>query len=394
MATSDFILQGFMPRTHTEELAKLLALKDVEHCILSAAFVNMGGVDLVADKIKPIAMHTTFYAGIRNEITSRQALEKLLEIGVKLYVVDTGSNRILFHPKIYTARSKTAGHVNIGSANFTAGGLNNNIEGGLSLSLDLKDEADKKLYKSIEDEFAGLQAKHPKHILRITKASELKKLEEEDRLLDETKVEPPRPITISKSGGGSTGDTLEKIKLAVKPVYKAIKKPPKPKAPTPTPKVVDDTQIEPSTSVSWVHVWDSTALTRRDLNIPKGNDNTNVTGSINLDKGKLDADVDHRHYFRDEVFQELDWKTTKVATVDEAFATFQLVIKGVDHGEFTLRIAHTTSTDSAAYKQNNAMTRLSWGEVKKYVAKDQYIDRTMSLYRDSNDPQRFMIEID
>lgn len=373
-------------------MERLLKLKEVEHCILSAAFVNMGGVALVSQHIKPIAKQVTFYAGIRNDITSRQALEALLDLGVKLYVVDTGSRRVIFHPKIYAARSKVVGHLLIGSANFTAGGLNNNIEGGVSLDLDLKDAADSKLYKSIEDEFAGLQGKHPKHVFQITNAAELKKLEDEDRLLDETKVEPPRPITISKSSDGS-GTTLEKIKLAVKPVYRAIKKPPKPKAPTPAPKVVDETQIEPSTSVAWDFVWESKELERRDLNIPKGNDSTNVTGSISLDKGKLDTDVDHRHYFRDEVFQNLSWKTGKVKTVDEAHATFQLVIAGVDHGEFTLRIAHTTSKE-ASYHQNNAMTRLSWGEVKKYVAKEQYLGRTMSLYRDSNDPQRFMIEID
>lgn len=392
MANSDFILQGFMPRTHTEVLQRLLDLKELEHCILSSAFVNSGGVDLIANYIKPVAKHVTVYAGIRNDITSRQSLEALLGLGINLYVVDTGSRRLIFHPKIYAARSKTVGHLLIGSANMTAGGFNNNIEGGVSVDLDLNDASDAKLYKSIEDEFAGLPKKFPKHVLQIKTASELQKLEDEDRLLDESKVEPPRPITISKGNG--SGDTLERIKLAVKPVFRAVKKAPKPKPPTPSPKVVDDTQVEPSTSVGWVFLWESTDLTRRDLNIPKGNDNTNVTGSINLDKGKLDAEIDHRHYFRDEVFQSLDWKTTKVATVDEAHATFQLVIKGVDHGEFVLRIAHTTSTDSAAYAQRNAMTRLSWGAVKPFIAKEQYIDRTMLLYRDSNDPQHFMIEID
>jgi hypothetical protein len=51
----------------------------------------------------------------------RQGLEALLELGVKLHVVDTGSRRLLFHPKIYLARSKTVGHLVIGSANTGAG---------------------------------------------------------------------------------------------------------------------------------------------------------------------------------------------------------------------------------------------------------------------------------
>lgn len=377
-----------MQRTHSEVLGKLLTLTDVEHCILSAAFVNMGGVDLVAEKIKPIAGQVSFYAGIRNDITSRQSLEKLLDLGVKLYVVDTGSRRIIFHPKIYAARSKSVGHLVIGSANMTAGGLNNNIEGGLSLSLDLKDAGDNTLYKSIEDEFSGLAGKYPKHIVQIKKASELKKLEQEDRLLDESKVEPPHPITISKSSN-SSGDTLEKIKLLVKPVFRAIKK-----VPIPSPRVdAEDEQIDPSMSVGWTFLWESAELTRRDLTVPEQGRNSNPTGSINLDKGRLNDDVDFRHYFRDEVFQELEWKT-KSKTVDEAHAMFKLVIKGVDYGEYELRIGHTTSTDSAAYLQKNAMTRLSWGAAREHIAKEEYIGRTMSLYRDSNDTQHFMIEID
>jgi len=56
---------------------------------------------------------------------------------------------------------------------------------------------------------------------------------------------------------------------------------------------------------------ESTDLTRRDLNIPKGNDHHQRTGSINLDKGNSRPKFDHRHYFRDEIFQNLDWKTPR-----------------------------------------------------------------------------------
>jgi hypothetical protein len=47
-------------------------------------------------------------------------------------------------------------------------------------------------------------------------------------------------------------------------------------------------------------VWESKPLTRRDLTIPEAK-NTHATGSINLDKGLLPEEVDHRHYFRSEV---------------------------------------------------------------------------------------------
>jgi hypothetical protein len=139
-------------------------------------------------------------------------------------------------------------------------------------------------------------------------------------------------------------------------------------------------------------VWRSKALTKRDLGVPSGK-KTNPTGSINLDKGLLDAAIDHRHYFRDEVFPALDWKPRN-PTVDEANATFGLIVKGVVRGEFQLRIAHTNSTTSQSYLQRNAMTRLSWGQMKEFVADEGLIGRTLTLYRDRMDPTQFVVEID
>jgi hypothetical protein len=114
---------------------------------------------------------------------------------------------------------------------------------------------------------------------------------------------------------------------------------------------------------------------------------------VNLDKGLLPETVDHRDYFRKQVFSSLAW-TRRGATVDEAFAKFQLVIKGISYGEFDLAIRHTTSTTSEAYLQRNAMTRLSWGPMREFVAKENLIGRTLALYRDKVDPKRFVLEID
>ena len=129
------------------------------------------------------------------------------------------------------------------------------------------------------------------------------------------------------------------------------------------------------------------------MNIPDGK-NTNQTGSVNLDKGLLPDDVDQRHYFREEIFPTLTWGPSRTATVEEAYAKFQLVVKGISYGEFDLRIAHTMGTTSKTYKQNNAVTRLSWGPMRDYIAKADLISRTLSLYRDKADPKRFVLEID
>ena len=94
-------------------------------------------------------------------------------------------------------------------------------------------------------------------------------------------------------------------------------------------------------------MWQSKALTERDLNIPTGQ-KTNKTGSINLDKGLLPEEEDHRPYFRNKVFNALNW-TYRLPTVDEAYAQFQFILKGVNYGMFDLAIRHTTSTTSKSY---------------------------------------------
>jgi hypothetical protein len=142
-------------------------------------------------------------------------------------------------------------------------------------------------------------------------------------------------------------------------------------------------------------VWESRPLTRRYLTIPTGA-NTNPTGSMLFTKGAMD-DIDQRHYFRDEVFNGLDWHHDTVPGkehMERAEAQFRLIIRDVDYGVFTLRLSHNTRTDTAAYEQSNSMTQLHWGEARPLVAREDLLDRTMYLYRDETDPDLFVLEID
>jgi hypothetical protein len=128
------------------------------------------------------------------------------------------------------------------------------------------------------------------------------------------------------------------------------------------------------------------------LNIPSGT-NTHSTGSINLDQGKLDATIDFRHYFRDDVFNQLTWATRK-GTTEEASTKFKLIIKGLSYGEFLLFIRHNTDRTSATYIQRNSTTRISWGDMREFIANRNFIGRTLFLYRDVINPENFVIEID
>lgn len=405
MATKEFILQGFTAKTHREAVRRLFDVPDIKRVIVSVAFVNRGGVELLASQLREYSANVNAFIGIRNDITSTQGAKRLLELGVSLTVVDTGSRSVVFHPKLYLVKGATHARLIVGSANLTIGGLNNNVEAGFAVELDLSVIDERELVEGIEKEFDALTASYPHHIFMIESAAELDALQAAGRLVDEMAASP-RSASVATS---PAEDPVPRIRLMSPPLRSPIPAGLRPAVAPVAPAVVENQTIpavravataeptpEPpqsSTGLAYELVWKSKELTRRDLNIPDG-ENTNSTGSINLDKGMLPQEVDHRHYFREEVFPNLAWGPSGTATVEEAYAKFRLVLKGIAYREFDLRIGHTMGTTSAAYRQNNAMTRLSWGPLRDHIAREDLLGRTLALYRDKADGKHFMLEID
>lgn len=399
MALKEFIFQGFTPRTHADAIRELFNLAEIKKVVLSVAFVSESGVDQIAEQLKAHSPQVTVFAGIRNDITSYQGLKRLHAISGKLYAVDTGSRMVVFHPKLYMVLGKTHAKLLLGSANLTLGGLNNNIEAGMLLHLDLANPNDRAVVDSIETQLALLSTDYPDNIVKIDAGVELDAMLASGRLVDEMAIPPPRPST---SAGGAAGDFIGRIKLKTVPIRRALvkaKAAPKltkaGKVGAVSSKVGGKVLPAPLTAgVEFELVWESKLLTRRDLSIPNAA-GTHATGSINLDKGLLPVAADQRHYFRDDVFPALSWSATNASgKVEQAFAKFQLVLKGISYGEFDLRIGHSTDVNGKTYRQNNAMTRLSWGPMHAYVARTDLIGRTLALYRDKADPTRFVLEID
>ncbi|MDE0711196.1 MAG: phospholipase D family protein [Rhodospirillales bacterium] len=382
-----FLLQGLTERTHLVALRTLLAQTTPHRLLLSVAYVTQGGVDLIASAVSAAGCRVDAFVGIRNGVTTLQGLTALVEAGANVHCVDTGDQKLLFHPKIYVAWGPTRAGAIIGSANLTVGGLNNNIESSVVLDLDATKDEDTDFLESICAEFDRLSVAYPQNIVRVERADELDLFYEQGRVADEASPLPPRE---SRATSGLAAD-VPTMSLPVDRLRGPSVRPPTPKS-EPAPDTMGTIGF-PGPSVKPKLIWRSKALTERDLGIPSGR-NTHPTGSINLDKGLLDPSVDHRHYFREEVFAALDWGPTGYSTVEEAYARFRLIVKGIEQGEFKLRIGHTTSTTTPSYLQRNAMTRLSWGPTKEFVARRDLVGRTMTLYRDSADRTRFVIEID
>ncbi|WP_233594275.1 hypothetical protein, partial [Pseudomonas syringae group genomosp. 3] len=76
----------------------------------------------------------------------------------------------------------------------------------------------------------------------------------------------------------------------------------------------------------------------------------NPTGSMGMKKGLMDDTVDHRHYFYDHVFNQLEWRDSRTVGKLDALALFHLVIKGVNRGSYSLTVNHDTRTDTPSYK--------------------------------------------
>lgn len=386
MSVKDVILQGITAQSHSLEINRMFSEVNIAHVIISVAFLTNDGVQQLKDVFLNIPNSSRILVGIGNGVTSYQGLSNLLSLLGSFYVVDTGTNGIVFHPKIYFLRTENTLKAIIGSANLTLGGLNNNIEASVYIEIDKSDDNFSSLISKIENTIDEIILNNPNNIKKITLQTELDDFFSSGLLIDEFVQLPAKNVITTPNG--TTITRPKSIKLKTQRILSSVKRRNQSLTSTPAPSSLLGIPL----NMEFETVWRSKELTERDLNIPQGR-TTHPTGSINLDKGSAPTDMDHRHYFRENVFDALSWSTKK-ATVDGATATFLLEVKGVYVGEFLLNIQHTTSTNTRAYHQKNAMTRLSWGNAKPHIAKRNFLGCFLTLSVSMSDPTKFLISID
>ena len=339
------------------------------------------------------------FAGIRNDATSYQGLARLLGVGGDLYAVDTGTRRLLFHPKLFLVRGKERASLVVGSANLTSGGLNNNIEAGMLLEFDLKDGADKTIIDEIETRLVALPKDHPKNVVKIRNLTDLDEMLGSGRLIDE--MAPPPPRVTRPAGGAGTSDSVPLIKLKTTPfagtttlARRAGKKRAASKAITPAKRAAS---ILPSATLGdpLELVWESKPLSRRSLNIPTGA-KSHRTGSSTLGKGTFNA-IDPATYFRRDVFGHLAWSSyinREGTRAEKADADFDLVIRGSLVRTFSLTLTHSLTRVKAAKSDKNLPTEISWNAAKPFIQREDLRDRTMRIYKSATNPMKFRIDID
>ena len=394
-----FLGQGFEPESKNSvgnTLIKLFKENKFNSFTGISAFASEAGVVGLSECI---ASGVEFYktlnliVGIDQEGTSLNALNEINSIGINSYIFYQKESPI-FHPKIYLFEGENDTTLIVGSSNLTARGFFGNVESSLMVEFK-NDNADGiKLLKEVKYYYNTLFDFSDPNLFKISP-------EIINQFVSEGIV-PTRKVW-NRKHRKNTSESVQKEGNKLKIPKRLTSKIPNEfkgryKSNRTLSRVIAELEIQNDFEFKNVDnnkiLWESGPLKERDLNIPKG-ENTHPTGSMLFKKGAL-KDINTRHYFRDKVFQTLDWSfdTRRNRThIERAIANFKIVIFGIDYGTFPLSISHNTNSKHLGEVKQPA-TQLHWGEARVLIAQDELIGKTATLYKNITVADAFTLIIE
>lgn len=376
MAVLDFLLQGLdATDDHFKLTHTVFSLPNVTGGVIASAFMNATGANILAELVKPLSDHIKVFVGVRNNVTTLQAIQTLVSHNIYPVLVDTATQAFIFHPKVYMTRNTELARLIVGSANATTGGLVKNVEASLYAELDMHNPDDVALADKIVTSFEKLPFDFPENVFQISPETDLVELTAQGILIDQNNTQHH---TQMKATGTTRTDTRATMHLHTRSLPKTTRT------------AQQNTEQVPirGTSAAIMAVrndrllWTSGGMTRRDLNIPTGA-KTNPTGSMLFKKGDAKQDIDPRSYFREVVFAEEDWvhdTAPATAHMERCSCCFRIIIKGVDYGIYSLQLSHNSKTDTKSYAQHNSMTQIHWGTAKPLIAHEDLLGCILTLY--------------
>lgn len=360
-----------------------------------SAFASEAGVVGLSECI---ASGAEFYktlnliVGVDQEGTSKNALIEINELGINSYIFYQKESPI-FHPKIYLFEGENDTTLIVGSSNLTARGFFGNIESSLMVEFKNDNVDGIKLLTDVKDYYSTLFDFSDQNLFKISPEMINKFVREG--------IVPTRKVWQEKHKKNTSNRLPQEENDLQIPKRPTVKIPSNFKGRYKSNKIVSKliTELEIENNFEFENnqnnqvLWQSGSLTERDLNIPKSVKTAN-TGSMLFKKA--DMDINPRHYFRDEVFQNLNWVfdiKPKTAHYERAIANFKIVISGIDYGTFLLKISHNTDSKHLEDKKQPA-TQLHWGKAKYLIAQDELIGKTATLYKDVTVADTFTLIIE
>lgn len=293
MADLDFILQGLSTtEDHFAATHRVFSLPNVTTGIVASAFMNAAGASIIAEMLAPFSDHIKVFVGVRNNVTTLQAIQTLVSNSICPILVDTATQAFIFHPKVYMTRNADQARLIVGSANATTGGLVRNIEASLYSKLNMHDPNEANITDKILNSFEELLSRFPENVFQISPETDLDTLLTQGILIDQNNTQYR---TRMRATGFTRTDIRRRMQLRTRNL------------PGITRTVRQNTervQIQGApTGIVAVRndrlLWKSRGLTRRDLNIPTAA-GTNPTGSMLFKR-----EMKHRTLIRGAILEKL-----------------------------------------------------------------------------------------
>lgn len=158
------------------------------------AFASISGVRKLLpfiNEVKPTYKELTFFIGVDENATSKEALEQLIANEIETYIFHTQS-AMIYHPKVFLFEGKNWTRLIIGSTNHTHSGLFVNVEAAMSMDFRPTDPQGKKITNQLKNYFASLLDKTDKNLERLT-ASLLETLCKQGLVVDEIRTRTKTP---------------------------------------------------------------------------------------------------------------------------------------------------------------------------------------------------------
>lgn len=169
-----FLGHGLKADTHNvgKQIAKSFDCGHFDCFYGFVAYAASTGLDKILSSLetaKKTFTRLTFYIGVDNKGTSKEALELLLQKEIETYIFHRDEEYITYHPKLFLFEGDKFTRVIIGSSNLTSSGFKTNVEA--SIQLDFKTKTDKqgvKLVNQIKEQYKELIDFSDPHIYKLT----------------------------------------------------------------------------------------------------------------------------------------------------------------------------------------------------------------------------------